>query len=50
MSGFSIWGHDIGGYQNANFTAITLIFSCAGQQYGAFSPIMQMHRGVQLVI
>src|SRR5207249_1313279 len=47
MSGYSIWGHDIGGYQNANFTADRSDLFMRWTQYGAFSPIMQMHRGVQ---
>ena len=47
MSGFSIWGHDIGAYQNANFTADHADLFMRWTQYGAFSPIMQMHRGVQ---
>ncbi|MDB6147416.1 MAG: hypothetical protein JWO45_1080 [Spartobacteria bacterium] len=47
MSGFSIWGHDIGGYQNANFTSNHADLFMRWTQYGAFSPIMQMHRGVQ---
>ena len=47
MSGFSIWGHDIGGYQNANFTANHADLFMRWAQYGAFCPIMQMHRGVQ---
>jgi alpha-D-xyloside xylohydrolase len=49
MSGYSIWGHDIGGYQNSNFGA-----SAADRadlfmrwtQFACFSPIMQMHRQV----
>ena len=47
MSGFFIWGHDIGGYQNANFTPDHADLFMRWTQYGAFSPIMQMHRGVQ---
>jgi alpha-D-xyloside xylohydrolase len=47
MSGFSIWGHDIGAYQNANFTSNHADLFMRWTQYGAFSPIMQMHRGVQ---
>jgi alpha-D-xyloside xylohydrolase len=49
MSGYSIWGHDVGGYQNSNFEP-----SAAGRadlfmrwtQFACFSPIMQMHRQV----
>jgi len=47
MSGFSIGGHDIGGYQNANFTSNHADLFMRWAQYGAFTPIMQMHRGVQ---
>ncbi len=46
MSGFSIWGHDIGGYQNANFTNDPADLFMRWTQYGAFTPIMQMHRQV----
>jgi alpha-D-xyloside xylohydrolase len=49
MSGYAIWGHDIGGYQNSNFGA-----SAADRadlfmrwtQFACFSPIVQMHRQV----
>jgi alpha-D-xyloside xylohydrolase len=47
MSGYSIWGHDVGGYQQ-NFEAppadVDLFMRWA--QVGCFSPIMQMHRQV----
>ena len=46
MSGFSIWGHDIGGYQNANFTPAPADLFMRWAQFGAFTPIMQMHRQV----
>jgi alpha-D-xyloside xylohydrolase len=46
MSGFSIWGHDIGGYQNANFESNHADLFMRWAQYGAFTPIMQMHRNV----
>jgi alpha-D-xyloside xylohydrolase len=46
MSGYSIWGHDIGGYQNANFTGDHADLFMRWAQYGAFTPIMQMHRQV----
>ena len=47
MSGFSLWGHDVGGYENANFSAISPenLFM-RWTQFGCFSPIMQMHRQV----
>ncbi len=46
MSGFSIWGHDIGGYQNANFESNHADLFMRWAQYGTFCPIMQMHRQV----
>ncbi len=46
MSGYSIWGHDIGGYQNANFEANHADLFMRWTQYGAFTPIMHMHRQV----
>jgi alpha-glucosidase (family GH31 glycosyl hydrolase) len=47
MSGFSIWGHDIGGYVNGNFSGVSPenLFA-RWTQFGCFSPIMQMHRQV----
>jgi alpha-D-xyloside xylohydrolase len=48
MSGYSIWGHDVGGYQNHRFSPISranLFMRWA--QFGCFSPIMQMHRQVK---
>jgi len=49
MSGYAIWGHDVGGYQDSNFGA-----SAADRadlfmrwtQFACFSPLMQMHRQV----
>jgi alpha-D-xyloside xylohydrolase len=47
MSGFSIWGHDIGGYQNANFSPVSPAdLFIRWTQFGCFSPIMQIHRQV----
>jgi alpha-D-xyloside xylohydrolase len=46
MSGYSIWGHDIGAYQNGPFTNDHADLFMRWTQYGAFSPIMQMHRQV----
>ncbi len=47
MSGFSIWGHDVGGYENGNFSTVSPadLFT-RWTQFGCFSPIMQMHRQV----
>jgi alpha-D-xyloside xylohydrolase len=47
MSGFSIWGHDVGGYLNANFSSVsTADLFIRWTQFGCFSPLMQMHRQV----
>jgi alpha-D-xyloside xylohydrolase len=49
MSGYSIWGHDVGGYQNSNFgvsAADRADLFMRWTQFACFSPIMQMHRQV----
>jgi alpha-D-xyloside xylohydrolase len=46
MSGFSIWGHDVGGYVNGNFSTAPEDLFMRWAQFGCFSPIMQMHRQV----
>jgi alpha-D-xyloside xylohydrolase len=46
MSGYSIWGHDIGGYQDTNFSVSPPNLFMRWTQFGCFSPIMQMHRQV----
>ena len=46
MSGYSIWGHDIGGYQDTNFSQSPPDLFMRWAQFGCFSPIMQMHRQV----
>ena len=46
LSGFPIWGSDIGGYQNANFEANKADLFMRWSQYGALTPLMQMHRNV----
>jgi alpha-D-xyloside xylohydrolase len=49
MSGYTIWGHDIGGYQNSNFGASSgdrADLFMRWSQFACFSPIMQMHRQV----
>ncbi len=46
MSGFSIWGHDVGGYQNNNFSHSPADLFRRWAQFGCFSPLMQMHRQV----
>ncbi len=47
MSGYSIWGHDIGGYEESNPSAPPEDLFIRWTQFGALSPIMQMHRKVQ---
>ena len=46
MSGYSIWGHDICGYEDANWSSTPTNLFMRWTQFGAFSPIMQMHRSV----
>jgi alpha-D-xyloside xylohydrolase len=47
MSGFAIWGHDIGGYVNSNFSPVSPAnLFIRWTQFGCFSPIMQLHRQV----
>lgn len=48
MSGYSIWGSDIGGYQNAEVSSTPTNLFMRWTQFGAFSPLMQMHRQVGL--
>lgn len=49
MSGYAIWGHDIGGYQDSHFGASPAdradLF-LRWTQFACFSPILQMHRQV----
>jgi len=47
MSGYSIWGHDVGGYLNGNFSPVSPAdLLIRWSQFGCFSPIFQMHRQV----
>ena len=46
MSAYAIWGHDIGGYQDTNFSPSPANLFMRWTQFGCFSPIMQMHRQV----
>jgi len=46
MCGYSTWGHDIGGYQNTQFSSTLTNLFMRWTQFGAFSPLMQMHRQV----
>jgi alpha-glucosidase (family GH31 glycosyl hydrolase) len=46
MSGYAIWGHDIGGYENSHYSPARADLFMRWTQFGCFSPIMQMHRQV----
>ena len=46
MSGYAIWGHDIGGYQETNMSSTPENLFMRWTQFGAVSPLMQMHRQV----
>ena len=46
MSGYSIWSHDIGGYQDCCYSSTLTNLFMRWTQFGAFSPLMQMHRQV----
>jgi alpha-D-xyloside xylohydrolase len=46
MSGYAIWGHDVGGYQDTNFSQSPANLLMRWTQFGCFSPIMQMHRQI----
>ena len=46
MSGFSIWASDVGGYQNSSPSSTRTNLFMRWTQFGAFSPLMQMHRQV----
>jgi alpha-D-xyloside xylohydrolase len=46
MSGYAIWGHDVGGYQDTNFSKSPPDLLMRWTQFGCFSPLMQMHRQV----
>ncbi|MDB4954502.1 MAG: glycoside hydrolase family 31 [Myxococcales bacterium] len=46
MSGYSTWGSDIGGYQDRNASATPEDLFMRWTQFGALSPVMQMHRQI----
>src|SRR5262249_32650870 len=48
MSGFAIWGSDIGGYLDKNPSSTPENLFMRWTQFGALSPIMQMHRQTEL--
>ena len=45
LSGFSIWGHDVGGYQRGyEPPPVDIDLFMRWTQFGCFTPVMQMHR------
>lgn len=46
MSGYAMWGHDICGYEENNLSSAPENLFMRWTQFGCFSPVMQMHRGV----
>lgn len=46
MSGYAVWGHDIGGYQTTGGVSSPEDLFTRWTQVGALSPIMQIHRKV----
>src|SRR5205809_416655 len=46
MSGYAVWGHDVGGYQDVNVSGSPPHLFMRWTQFGCFSPLMQMHRQV----
>jgi len=46
MSGYAVWGHDIGGYLNHNVSNAPIDLFRRWTQFGCFTPIMQLHRQV----
>jgi alpha-D-xyloside xylohydrolase len=47
MSGYAIWGSDIGGYQDVNPSTAPEDLFMRWTQFGALSPVMQLHRQIQ---
>ena len=50
MSGYSIWGSDICGYEDSPWSSSTNSLFMRWTQFGAFCPIMQMHRSTGLCL
>jgi alpha-D-xyloside xylohydrolase len=48
MSGYAFWGHDVGGYLDQNPSPDQDDLFTRWAQFGALSPLMQMHRQVGL--
>jgi alpha-D-xyloside xylohydrolase len=46
MSGYAFWGHDVGGYLDARASDDQNELFTRWAQFGALSPLMQMHRQV----
>ncbi len=46
MSGYSIWSHDVGGYQDCCYSSTLTNLFMRWTQFGAFTPLMQIHRQV----
>jgi alpha-D-xyloside xylohydrolase len=46
MSGYSLWGSDVGGYQDQNPSLQPDDLFMRWTQFGALSPVMQMHRQI----
>jgi alpha-D-xyloside xylohydrolase len=46
MSGFSMWAHDVGGYEDSKYEKDPEELFIRWSQFGALSPVMQMHRQV----
>jgi len=47
MSGYAVWGHDIGGYQVTGGVSAPEELFTRWAEFGALSPIMQIHRKVE---
>ncbi len=48
MCGYSMWSHDVGGYQDSTWSSTPANLFMRWAQFGALTPIMQMHRKVDL--
>jgi len=46
MSGLSMWAHDVGGYIDSNYESNRDNLFMRWSQFGALSPLMQLHRQV----
>ncbi len=48
LSGISMWTHDLGGYIKSQSTAPDPVLFVRWTEFAAFSPVMQLHSGVNL--